>query len=335
MIYLYPEQLSSQLKKKINNIYILYGTNPLLLQESQNKIYKTAKKCGFNQKYSFLLDKNTNWSNIFNKCKNLHLFNNKQILSFTISNNYINDIVNKKISVLFSLCNKNLLFIVHIDKLTNYKKNYIFLKKFHHKTILINCNTPQANYLLNWILDTAKKMNILLDHKICQLLHEYYQDDLSSVVELLKNLRYIYPDDIISLTQVKKTINKLINFTPSHWINTLLSGNYKLSCHILHKLKLENIEPVILLRKLQHEILLLLTYKQQTQQNITQNLLSDKYKIKSNKHQLLLIKALKRLNFNQLSISIKIMFQLELEIKQNNIYNTWSTFEVLTLLLCQ
>ena len=52
-------------------------------------------------------------------------------------------------------------------------------------------------------------------------------------------------------------MNDAAHFTPFHWVDALLMGKSKRALHILQQLRLEGSEPVILLRTLQRELLLL------------------------------------------------------------------------------
>ena len=65
MIRLYPEQLNAQLQEGLRQSYLLWGNEPLLLQESQDAIQSVAKSQGFSEHYQFTLDNNTDWNEIY------------------------------------------------------------------------------------------------------------------------------------------------------------------------------------------------------------------------------------------------------------------------------
>lgn len=58
MTRIYPEQLTSQLQESLRSRYLIWGNEPLLIQESQDAIRKIAQTQGFEEHYTF-----------FNRCK--------------------------------------------------------------------------------------------------------------------------------------------------------------------------------------------------------------------------------------------------------------------------
>lgn len=69
MIRLYPEQLNAQLQEGLRQSYLLWGNEPLLLQESQDVIQTVAKSQGFTEHYQFTLDNSTDWNEIYSLCQ--------------------------------------------------------------------------------------------------------------------------------------------------------------------------------------------------------------------------------------------------------------------------
>ena len=59
---IFPEQLASNLNSHLAKVYLLVGTDPLLLSESEDLIYQTALSQGFDEKNQIIIDTNTDWS---------------------------------------------------------------------------------------------------------------------------------------------------------------------------------------------------------------------------------------------------------------------------------
>ncbi|WP_159191199.1 DNA polymerase III subunit delta, partial [Klebsiella pneumoniae] len=77
-------------------------------------------------------------------------------------------------------------------------------------------------------------------------------------------LSLLWPDGKLTLPRVEQAVNDAAHFTPFHWVDALLMGKSKRALHILQQLCLEGSEPVILLRTLQRELLLLVNLKRQS-----------------------------------------------------------------------
>lgn len=80
MIRLYAEQLGAQLQESLRPCYLLFGNDPLLLQESQDGIRDRAQEQQFDEHFSVTLDAGTDWDAIFSLCQARSLFASRQTL---------------------------------------------------------------------------------------------------------------------------------------------------------------------------------------------------------------------------------------------------------------
>ncbi len=103
----------------------------------------------------------------------------------------------------------------------------------------------------------AREMKLELDDAANQLLCYCYEGNLLALAQALERLSLLWPDGKLTLPRVEQAVNDAAHFTPFHWVDALLAGKSKRALHILQQLRQEDSEPVILLRTLQRELLLL------------------------------------------------------------------------------
>lgn len=333
MILVYPEQLESQLQKKLHLCYMLFGDDQLLLQESEERICTYAKALHFNEYISITLNTNPDWEAIYSTCQTLSLFSNRKILLLVMPENGINAATGEKLSMLAPMLNDDSMLILRGNKLTRALENSTWFKILSQNAVLVNCTTPEYTQLPHWVAARAKNMNLMLDDVVCHLLCQYYEGNLLALTQALERLSLIYTDGNLPLPRVEAVINNAACFTILHWIDAILAGKSKRANHILQQLQLKANNPVVLLRSIQREVLLLITIKRQIRAEIPVNALFDRYKV-SQKRRTLLTQALQRLNLQQLYQSVTLMVKIELAIKQEYIYAAWPDITTLTLLLC-
>lgn len=99
-------------------------------------------------------------------------------------------------------------------------------------------------------------------------------------------------------------MNDAAHFTPFHWVDALLMGKSKRALHILQQLRLEGSEPVILLRTLQRELLLLVNLKRQSA-HMPLRALFDKHRVWQNRRGMM-GEALNRLSQPQLRQAVQL-----------------------------
>ncbi|MFJ5429981.1 DNA polymerase III subunit delta [Pectobacterium actinidiae] len=332
MIRLYPEQLTAQLHEGLRGCYLVFGSDPLLLQESLDSIKRVAQQHEFSEHFSFVLDLHTDWDAIFSTCQALSLFASRQSLLLVLPENGPNAAMGENLVKLSGLLHPDILLILRGHKLTKAQENSAWFKALAQNSVYINCLTPEQAQLPRWVAQRAKSMKLALDEQATQLICYCYEGNLLALSQALERLALLYPDGKLTLPRVESAVNDAAHFTPFHWLDALLAGKSKRAWHILQQLKQEDCEPVILLRTLQRELLQLLALKRRMSDTPLRTLF-DQQKVWQNRRDLL-TQALQRLSLQQLQQAIRLLTQVEITLKQDYGQSVWSELESLAMLLC-
>ncbi|MEQ6967513.1 DNA polymerase III subunit delta [Pectobacterium polaris] len=332
MIRLYPEQLTAQLHEGLRGCYLVFGSDPLLLQESLDSIKRVAQQHEFSEHFSFILDLHTDWDAIFSTCQALSLFASRQSLLLILPENGPNAAMGENLVKLSGLLHPDILLILRGHKLTKAQENSAWFKALAQDSVYINCLTPEQAQLPRWVAQRAKAMKLTLDEQATQLICYCYEGNLLALSQALERLALLYPDGKLTLPRVESAVNDAAHFTPFHWLDALLAGKGKRAWHILQQLKQEDCEPVILLRTLQRELLQLLALKRRMSDTPLRTLF-DQQKVWQNRRDLL-TQALQRLSLQQLQQAVRLLTQVEITLKQDYGQSVWSELESLAMLLC-
>ena len=332
MIRLYPEQLRAQLKEGLRAAYLLLGNDPLLLQESQDAVRQVAATQGFDEHHSITLDNSTDWQEIFSLCQAMSLFAARQTLTIQLPENGPNAAINEQLATLVNLLHSDLLLIIRGNKLTKAQENAAWINALANQSVLITCQTPEQAQLPKWVAARARQNNLQLDDAANQQLCYCYEGNLLALAQALERLSLLWPDGKLTLPRVEQAVNDAAHFTPFHWVDSLLAAKSKRALHILQQLRLEGSEPVILLRTLQRELLLLVNLKRQSAHTPLRALF-DKHRVWQNRRAMT-TEALNRLSPEQLRQAVQLLTRAELTLKQDYSQSVWSELESLSLLLC-
>ena len=332
MIRLYPEQLRAQLSEGLRAAYLLLGNDPLLLQEGQDAIRQVAATQGFDEHHTFTLDNNTDWNALFSQCQAMSLFASRQTLLLLLPENGPNAAINEQLATLVKLLHDDLLLIVRGNKLSKAQENAAWFKALTDRSVQISCQTPEQAQLPRGVAARAKQNNLQLDDAANQLLCYCYEGNLLALAQALERLSLLWPDGKLTLPRVEQAVNDAANFTPFHWVDALIMGKSKRALHILQQLRLEGSEPVILLRTLQRELLLLVTLKRQSAHTPLRTLF-DKHRVWQNRRGMI-GDALNRLSPAQLRQAVQLLTRTEITLKQDYGQSVWAELEGLSLLIC-
>jgi len=332
MIRIYPEQLAAQLREGLRACYLLCGNDPLLLQESQDAVRHAANAAEFSEHFSFILDAHTEWDTIFSSCQALSLFATRQTLTLHFPENGPSAPMAEQLKTLVSLLHDDILLILRAGKLTKAQENSAWFKAVSERTVFVTCQTPEQAQLPRWVAKRAKALSLELDDPANQLLCYCYEGNLLALAQSLERLALLYPDGKLTLPRVEEAVNDAAHFTPYHWIDALLAGKSKRSWHILRQLQQEDSEPVILLRTLQRELMMLVNLRRKMDNQPLRNLF-DQYKVWQNRRTLV-TQALQRLSLRQLNQAVQLLTQMEIRLKQDYGQSVWPELESLSMLLC-
>ena len=332
MIRIYPEQLSAQLREGLRACYLLAGNEPLLLQESADAIRAAAIAQGFEEHFSFTLDAQTDWESLFVSCQSLSLFAQRQTMTLQFPENGPNAAMAEQLVKLSQLLHADILLICRMPKLTKAQENSAWFKTLSASAVLVPCQTPEQAQLPRWVVNRAKALKLSVDDAAVQLLCYCYEGNLLALAQALERLSLLWPDGKLTLPRVEQAVNDAAHFTPFHWVDALLAGKRKRALHILQQLLLEGSEPVILLRTLQRELLLLVTLKRQSAQTPLRTLF-DKHRVWQNRRAMV-GEAVNRLSGPQLRQAVTLLSNAELTLKQDYGQSVWTELESLSLLLC-
>lgn len=257
---IFPEQLNHSLGQRLASLYYLTGQDPLLLAETRDLIIQTATAQGFDEKIDIQVDQSTDWDDLFERCQSIGLFFNKQVISLTLPEN-LTAALQTKLFELISLSHEDVLLILQLPKFGKANEKQEWVKKSleiePHLTV-VNCQTPGIEQLPRWVSHRVKAMGLSIEQDAIQLLCYSYENNLLALKQTLELLALLYPDHKISFTRVKSVVEQASVFTPFQWIDALLEGKEGRARRILESLKAEEMQPVILLRTLQRELMTLL-----------------------------------------------------------------------------
>ena len=112
-----PESLNSQLSRKLESLYFVFGAEFLLIEQSLGAILSSAKKTGFDEKASFEIDGNFDWGLITAEIANTSLFSPKRIIECKLKTGKIGVKGSKALTTLASNIPSDILLVISTGKL--------------------------------------------------------------------------------------------------------------------------------------------------------------------------------------------------------------------------
>lgn len=336
---IFPEALPDFLSKSLASFYLLTGSDLLLLNESKDQIVQAARAAGFDEKQEVTIGNDTKWEALFEAAQSIGLFFSRQILILNLPENPSVTQM-KNVAQLCAFSNADLLTILCLPKFTKIMEKQAWYALIEPKAVQINCQTPETGKLPSWLSRRAKKMELQLEAETLQFLCYAYEGNLLALKQALQLLRLRFPDGKISLARVKEIVEQSAQFTPFQWIDALLEGKIGRAERILKHLQTEEVQPVVLLRIIQKELLILLEISRSPQAVLnsltplyTGNLRAEFNRLKVwQSRRPFYQNAVTRLSYQKLYRIIQRLAELEKKVKQEFSDEIWSELERFSVL---
>ncbi|CAL4325129.1 DNA polymerase III subunit delta [Buchnera aphidicola (Protaphis terricola)] len=323
-----------ELKKIINKLslfYIFLGQDLILINKNIQIILNFAKKKDFIEKNIIDIEKHEDWEKIIYFYKLNNLFFKKRILIVNFILKNLNTVLIKNINKLFYFQNLNILVILKFNQLSMSFKKFILIKEKISKINIIWCFTPNGLNFKKWINYEIESRKIKITKNALLLLYKYYEGNTIFAYHILNMISLVWKNKITTSKKIKNIINNFSNLNASDWINAIFQNKKKEACYILDTLYQQKYNPLILIRSLQKDLLILLHIKREKKINI--NMFLKKNNIFLNRFHFFFI-AIKSINFSNFLKVIRILLQIDIKIKSEYNNNPWLELKTLTLLLC-
>ncbi|HDZ9254130.1 TPA: DNA polymerase III subunit delta [Vibrio cholerae] len=330
---IYAEKLAESLHKTLYPIYLVFGNEPLLLQEAKTAIEKTAQAQGFLEKHRFSADAGLDWSALYDCCQALSLFSSRQLIEIEIPESGVNAQTAKELSALVGQLHQDILLLVIGPKLTKAQENAAWFKTLARQACWVNCLTPELSRLPQFVQQRCFALGLKPDAEAVQMLAQWHEGNLFALAQSLEKLALLYPDGLLTLVRLEESLSRHNHFTPYHWMDALLEGKSNRAQRILRQLMLEESEPIILIRTAQKELTQLLKWQQERQQLGNLGSLFDRYRVWQNRRPLYSA-ALQRLPSRALLRLVGILTQAELLAKTQYEQPVWPILQQLSLECC-
>ncbi|NUF48837.1 DNA polymerase III subunit delta [Gilliamella sp. ESL0250] len=309
--------------------YLILGSDPYLQHYAKTELRKAFTHAGFDEQLTFVIDNQTDWTAIFDSCQAMNLFSTNTLILLDFGDGSLNASITTKLNTLSEVLTPDIALIITLNKITKSQENTIWYKALSDKLTVVNCTTPDTLQLPQWIKNHLQQQHIIIDPKAIELLCYYYEGNLLALTQIIAQLKLLYPDQSISYDEVESNINDSAIFTPYHWTDAMIANKNKRAIHILQQLKINEFEPLILLRIIQRELILMINLKKGLQQKSLKQVF-DEYKIWQNKRTIY-TNYLNRCQLKSLFNLLAKLTEVEISLKHDNQAQIWDAMFSLSM----
>lgn len=248
------EQLTRHLEAGLKPLYVVTGDALLLAIEAADNIRSAARKAGYSERETFVVEQYFKWAELRNSAQSLSLFAERKVMDIRIPSGKpgvegaqaLQDHVENMSPDILTLIS-----LPKLDKTTQNSKWYSALQKY---AVVVQADDIPRNALPNWLAGRLKRQGQSAEPATLEFLADRSEGNLLAAFQEVQKLALLYPAGMLSFDQVKDAVMDVARYDISKLSEAMLSGNAERYARILEGLRAEGTATVLVLWAVSEDI---------------------------------------------------------------------------------
>ncbi|MFA6179692.1 MAG: DNA polymerase III subunit delta [Candidatus Methylopumilus sp.] len=305
-----PQQLPQHLALGLKPLYVLAGDEPLAQRESLDAIRATARKLGFDERTSLIVERNFNWQQITAFGQSISLFASLRLLEINIPSGKPGIDGSKALQTLAERPLQDAVVVIIMPKIDWRDQKSAWYMALEQAGVFLNLQEVEAPQLPQWIAKRLALQNQATDADTLEFIAHQVEGNLLAAHQEIQKLGLLYPEGNIAGNDVRAAILNVSRYDAFQLGEAVLSGDIQRTVRILQGLQDEGAQPVAVMNPLLWAIKPLVKIKQAEARG--ENLASAMQQAKIfGDRQALTKRAVSRLSLRQLQAALQKLAEID------------------------
>ncbi len=253
-----PEALESHLDATLASAYLLSGDEPLLIQESADRIRAAARKRGFTERQVHHADgRQFDWDSLLAEAGARSLFAERKILEIRLATTKPGEQGSKILVELCRLAGDELLLLVITPKLDGSAQASAWVKALAQVGAQLQIRPIDRAGLPQWITTRLRHAGLAISGPAAELLAERVEGNLLAAAQEVEKLRLLAPAGELDVDAISTAVADSARFNIFKLADHALAGNAQSASRALRGLRDEGVEPAAVLWALTRDTLII------------------------------------------------------------------------------
>ncbi len=251
----YPEKLSGHLEQQLLPVYLVSGDEPLLVQECCDQIRARARDAGCSERE--ILDAGQpgfDWQAIVHSAASMSLFAERKLTELRIPSGKPGKEGSGALCDYLETSGGDDVLLIISGKIDKQSTNSKWYKALDKAGATIQLWPVKANEMPGWLRQRLRGAGMDIDSDALQLLCDQVEGNLLAAVQEVEKLKLLAQGDRITLQTVSDAVANNARYNPFDMVEKALQGDAGASLRMLHGLRGEGAEPLMVLWALAREI---------------------------------------------------------------------------------
>lgn len=248
-----PEQLSAQLEKPLQALYVLHGDDPLLTIETGDALRHAARRQGFDERNVLVVTPSFKWDELFHAAGNMSLFGGRTLVDLRIPTGKPGRDGGEALQRYARDLPAETLTIITLPEMDWKAKKAAWFSSLLEAGVGIECNAPPLPQLPQWISKRLSVQKQSASPEALEFIALHVEGNLLAAHQEIQKLGLLYPQGALNLQQVSAAVLNVARYDIDDLKNALQTKDTARCARTLEGLKAEAAAPPLILWVLANE----------------------------------------------------------------------------------
>lgn len=249
-----PDQLAAHLDKGLAPLYLVTGDEPLLVAESCDAIRAKARAAGCSERLVFNVESGFDWSGLLEARDNLSLFAEQRLIELRLPSGKPGDAGSKVLMEYVSRLPQGDVLLVISGKLDKDSQRTKWFGALEQAGVVIQIWPVESGALPGWITARMRAKGLQPSTEAAVLLAERVEGNLLACAQEIEKLALLHGSGPVAVDEVAAAVADSARYSVYDLADRALAGDAAACVRVLHGLRGEGEEPVLILWALTREI---------------------------------------------------------------------------------
>ena len=258
------EQLAKHLKANLAPIYLVFGDEPLLIQEACDNIRATARAAGFEDREVFEVAPHFDWQQVLNEANSLSLFARRKILEIRLPSGRPGKEFGTFLQEYCENISPDNLLLAILPKLDRGATSSAWFKKIDSLGVVIQIWPVNARQMPQWISQRLRAAGIEAKASAIEVLAERVEGNLLAASQEIEKLKLLIGEHkTIDAQAMSSVVADSARYSIFTLVDRALDGESEAAARTLYGLRNEGTEAIAVLWALTRELRILIRASEQ------------------------------------------------------------------------
>ena len=233
---------------------LVIGDEPLLVEESADRLRTTAKADGFDERKVLEMGPGFSWDELLAEGSALSLFAQKQLIELRLPEAKAGNDGSKALQSFLSQQSEDMRLLVIATTTNAPPKDAAWMVRMAEAGVGVRCRKLRSDQLPAWLAKRAKALGLSLEQEALAWLAEQVEGNLLAARQELEKLPLLAKDKSWSLDDLRSVVSDHAHYASWDLPDTLLRGDLAAGLRMLQRLREEGQPPVLVLSSVVRDI---------------------------------------------------------------------------------